>query len=125
MLNPYLARKLKDKKSNKFGLVSEKLAMKDLGAKQVPGSGCIEGFKSDGISKIYRYENKSTQAKSFSVKRSVLKKIQQEAFGFGQVPIVSFSFVNESGKSLPDSDYIMMRRVDFKELNEKVYGDNY
>ena len=124
-MNSYLDRKAKDKSSNKHGRVSEKKAMKKLGAFQVPGSGSIDGFKSDGVSDKYRYENKSTINKSWGVKKEILDKIANEARGFGQLPIVSLSFVSGSGESIHNGDFVIMRRVDFQELNESAYGENY
>lgn len=120
MSNSYLDRKAKDTQANRHGRIGERKAMKAMGARQIPGSGSIPSLKSDGYTVDYRLENKTTLAQSFGLKLETLKKIETEARGYGQIPILTLSFVRGSGVTIDNGDYVIMRRVDFLELDEKA-----
>lgn len=121
--NRFLDRKERQAKGNIHGRKGEKRAMKQLGARLVPGSGAMDSAKSDGYTKEFQFENKTTLAKSYGLKLETLVKIKDEARAVGRVPILSLSFVVESGRSVDDGDYIIMRRADFDELREGIIGE--
>jgi len=118
----YFERKERDRLSNSHGTKSEKRVLKSIGVKRVPGSGSSPHCKSDGISTKYRFEAKATTHKSWSVKTDTLNKIADEARGFGQNPVVTLSFVDGSG-NVVEGDYVIMRKIDFVEVNDLAYGE--
>ena len=124
MINRYLARRKKANAGNKHGTVSEQKAIKKLGAILTPGSGSMDSAKSDGYDAEYQYENKSTTKQSFGLKLSVLKKIIREAREVGRTPILLFSFVTGSGKSVGNGDYVVMTREDFEALRDGDHIDS-
>lgn len=125
MGNRFLDRFEKRKKSNHHGRVSEKKAVRALGGRLTPGSGVLVSAKSDGYSPVFQYENKSTTHESFSLTRKVLNKILKEARQVERVPVLLLSFVVGSGKSKVNGDFVILRRDDFAELAESVFGENW
>jgi len=113
-----MSRYLDRKKYGKHGQTSEKIAMKKLGARRVPGSGCMDTAKSDGYDLKFQYENKSTIHKSFSVTLNVLKKIRKEARDVGRIPALCVSFVTGSGESVRGGDFVVIDRATFEEMKE-------
>lgn len=114
----YMDRFTKNVKSNKHGHVSEKHAMKALGAKQTPGSGALVSAKSDGHDEQFQYENKATTKKSFSIKKDILKKIDKEALDVGRYPVLCVSFTDGTGRSLAEGDFVVITRDLFDSLRK-------
>ncbi len=115
-MSSYMNRRTKH--PTKHGTVSEKRTMKKLGARLTPGSGAMAGCKSDGYDKTFRYENKATIHKSFSVKLDVLHKIEKEALETGLTPVLCVSFTTGSGMSVSNGDYVVISRDVFESLRD-------
>lgn len=119
-MSRFLDRMAKKTSANTHGRVSEKKAMKALGATLTPGSGALPSAKSDGYDSQFQYENKSTVHKSYSLKLSVFAKIRKEALDVQRHPVLTLSFVTGSGVSVPDGDFVIISRDLFDSLR---YGD--
>jgi len=102
------------------GQKSETNTAKRLGAKQVAGSGAMEGNKGDLHLGGQLIECKSTVKTSFSVKLDQLRKISSEARDIGKTPALHVSFVKESGEPVKDGTWVMLREVDYKHLTDLV-----
>ena len=113
MTNPLYAR------IGKHGQRSEKRVAKAIKARQTPGSGAFRGHKGDMTKGRYLAEAKATVHNSMVVKLEWLVKITQEATIKGCVPLLTVSFVNGSGESKANGDWIMMPLSHFNELNEE------
>lgn len=98
------------------GQKSETKVAKRLGAKQVAGSGSMEGNKGDLILQDHLIECKSTVKESFSVKLPQLRKIAQEAREASKTPALHVSFVKENGDPVKDGTWVMMREQDYRNL---------
>ena len=103
------------------GQDSEKRVVGGLKGRLTPGSGALEGAKSDGITTLggveYRIEAKATIHKSMSMKKQWLDKVRREARETGMEPILTVSFVDDNGKAQDiNSDFVVMRLNHFKEL---------
>ena len=117
-----MSRYLDRKNRQCHGTVSEKRTMKKLGARLTPGSGSMDTAKSDDYDGDFQYENKATIHKSFSVKLAILKKVKKEARDVGRVPILCVCFVNGSGISVDDGDYVVMARDTFEDMKTVCAG---
>lgn len=112
---------LKRSKSNQnAGQKSETKTAKRLGAKQVAGSGAMEGNKADLHLSNHLIECKSTVKDSFSVKLAVLRKIVTEAREAAKTPVLHVAFTHETGAPVKDGTWVMMREADYKELTSSV-----
>ncbi|NIT54899.1 MAG: hypothetical protein GWN00_01225 [Aliifodinibius sp.] len=116
----WMDRQEKNKKSNRHGRVSESQMMKKLGATSTPGSGALPSAKSDGFDDAFQYEHKSTIHKSYGLKLETIRKIEKEALDVGRDPVLSISFVNPTGESIPQGDYVVISKELFQSL---VSGD--
>lgn len=93
-------RKDRDKvsKSHARAPKQEKELARRFGGQAVPGSGagmmkgdvCVKG--------VARIEAKTTLKKSFSVTRAMLDKLDDAAFGAGEIPILVVEFLNAQGQ---------------------------
>lgn len=120
MTNPYLNRNKNDKGNH--GRRAEKRHAKEVGARLTPGSGALDGAKSDmvrkGLDISLRIESKSTVNESVSLKREWLTKITREALDTNCQPILLLSFVTGSGEPKKDGDWVVMPRRLFDMLEE-------
>lgn len=98
------------------GQKSETKTAKRLGAKQVAGSGAMQGNKGDLHLDDHLVECKSTVKSSFAVKLDVLRKITKEAREASKTPALHVSFVHESGEPVKDGTWVMMREIDYQNL---------
>lgn len=71
---------------------------KRLGGKTTPASGAKELKGDVQVKGIARIECKTTQAKSFSVTRETLAKIEDAATSSGEVPALVVEFLNGAGR---------------------------
>ena len=71
---------------------------KRLGGRVVRGSGCGSEKGDARVEGVIRVENKTTRAKSFSVTREMIAKIESAALSAGEVPAMEIEFLNEQGK---------------------------
>lgn len=105
------------------GQKSEELTGKRLAAKQVPGSGAIEGFKGDLYRDEYMIECKSTIKLTMGLKLEWLRKVAKEAREAGLRPALHLAFVQGNGAPVKDGTWIMMREVDFQQLMAEARGE--
>lgn len=70
------------------------------GGKVVKGSGCGSEKGDVRIAGVARIECKSTKNKSFSLKLSVLDKIEEEATCAGEIPILQLDFINDQATTV-------------------------
>ena len=84
-------------------------------ARTTPGSGSMYCAKSDVVCKHFRVEAKTKvkPAKSVSVKKEWMDKIEQEAFETGKIPALAFSFGTQT-------DYFVLKDRDFYSLIEEL-----
>jgi hypothetical protein len=106
------------------GTTSEKRVVVGLKGRLTPGSGAMVGAKSDGTTTLkgieFRIEAKATIHQSISLKKSWLNKIGVEARETGRVPLLTLSFVDDTGELQDiDSEFIVMKMHTFKELTNK------
>lgn len=69
-----------------------------IGGRRHPGSGSMDGLKSDGSSRVFQEESKQTAAKSFRITLEVLNKIVIEARRQAKKPMVHIRF-----RKIPDN----------------------
>ena len=84
----------------------------------MPGSGAMDGAKSDFTTANFRVESKATQAKSMSIKLDWLQKISQEALERSQVPAIAIQFVDAQGDPRKDGVFIAIPEWALQELLE-------
>jgi hypothetical protein len=77
----------------------EKQAAKRLGATQVPRSGAGDVKGDVRKMRVMRLECKSTSAKSFTVTRSMIEKIESAALASGELPAMEIEFLSPTGRS--------------------------
>lgn len=110
--------------NHSHGQRSEKKINKLLQAKDVAGSGAVEGYKSDGVLDTrefnFRLEHKATVNESISLKRAWLHKIAEEAMDTNRVPALSVSFTNGMGDAKEKDRWVAIPAWLFKELFEGV-----
>lgn len=103
------------KKINHGTHAERKLASR-LGARLTPGSGALEGQKSDMSLTVLRIESKSTVNQSIKIEHSWLKKIYKEALVMGQTPALVIQFVDSRGNVLPKGSWVCVPESVIKEL---------
>lgn len=83
----------------------EKEIAKDLGARRVPGSGMLTGWKGDIESEDYLLDSKNTEKKIIQLKAEDLSKITKEARNAGRIGHLVLTF-------LPDKHYAVVPYMD-------------
>lgn len=68
-----------------------------LGGRRVKGSGCGDEKGDVRLEGVARIECKTTKAKSFSVTREMIKKVEEAALNAGEVPVIVVEFI-DAGK---------------------------
>jgi hypothetical protein len=97
----------------------EKAVAKRRGGKQTKGSGSSWRNKSDVVEKDYRWEMKSTGAKSISVKAETWHKIRKEAILSGRMPVLHLQ--------IGDTRLVVISEDDFDEAflpDWALHGEN-
>ncbi len=79
-------------------VVQEKDRAKQLGAKRVPMSGAGDTKGDVRMKNVVRMELKTTQAKSFSVSREIISKIENAALTSNEIPAIEVEFIDRNGK---------------------------
>lgn len=100
MTNPFIDRENRKKKQSTGywrSAKQEKETAKKLKANLVSGSGCGKKKGDVFIDGVLRLECKTTEKKSFSLKREIVEKIQNAAIGSGEIPAVYIEFINDKG----------------------------
>ena len=80
---------------------------KDLGGRVMPASGAIRNprLKSDVSAKHFRVEAKLTEKASYSLKRTILEKIEREALINNQIPVLATDIQGERYATLRWDDF--------------------
>lgn len=78
----------------------EAAVAKRIGGTTTPASGARDVKGDVQLKRVVRIECKTTAAKSFSVTREMLHKIDGAALSSGEVPAMAIEFVNKSGKPI-------------------------
>lgn len=86
--------------SHEYSPRQEKDLAKRLGGRVTRGSGSGNDKGDVAVKGKYRIECKCTKNKSYSLKREVIEKIEEEALNCGETPIMNIHFINEFGKKL-------------------------
>lgn len=94
----------------------ERRLAKKVGGSTVAASGAFWSRKGDVRSPDLLIEHKYTGNKSFTLKASVLDKIEKEAIMDGRMPYL--------GISLGNRNWCMITEDDFMELREKALGQS-
>ena len=106
------------------GRSSERRVARAHGATPVRGSGAGYNKSDSVLSHVkgwpLRIESKATIKDSFSVKLSVLEKIQREALETDMYPAFTFSFVDAYGNPRPAGDWTAVPSVVFREMLDKL-----
>ena len=82
------------KRSGKFWYKNEKDVMKELGLKQVPGSGNGWVSKEDGENEHILCQLKSTDANSIRVQKQDIDKLEYHALVSKKLPVFAIQFVS-------------------------------
>lgn len=110
-----------DRTSPETVLEQENEAAAMVGGKRHRGSGSSMYLKSDASSDRYQIEAKQTEKKSLGLKLEWLKKITQEAFGRGRVPMMCLRF-QANNDPLVESDWVVIPKSEFVRLFEGQDG---
>jgi len=78
----------------------EKEAADRLGGRPTRGSGCGNDKGDVSVDGVLRLECKTTEKKSFSLKRETVLKIEQEALEKNQVPAMEVEFIDSKGNKI-------------------------
>lgn len=111
---PYLRRKGREAKGA-AGRASEKRLARDVGGRQTPASGAVEGAKGDIALPDVLMEAKSTVKGAMSIKFDWLSKITGEARSQGKIPALAVSFTTPTGARLVGGDWVMVPLAVWKE----------
>lgn len=93
----------------------EKRAARRYGGSRTAASGALDEKGDVRVHGVMRIECKYTAAKSFTLKREELEKIEKEAIAAGEMPVFEIEFQNHH----PKRRFVVLREEDFDELNRK------
>lgn len=108
-------RNLNKEKSDRH----EKRAAKKLRGRQTPASGSLAFNKADVFNDAVRMECKTTENKSYSLKKELLLKVANET-EHGKIPVFNIQFESEEGHL----NYYVVDEGWFLELIETWRKDN-
>ena len=97
----------------------EKRAAKKIRGRQTPASGAMAFNKADVYSDIVRMECKTTEKKSYSLKKELLLKVAEETER-GKIPVFNIRYEDESG----NLNYYVIDEGFFLELLELWRNEN-
>lgn len=86
------------RRTRKRSLAQETRTAKDSGGQRQPGSGSLDGAKSDvRVAGRFRIENKYTDKRQYTLKLDTLEKVSAEA-GLNEVPVLQLDFRTSNRK---------------------------
>lgn len=89
---------------------SEDTAARSDGGRRVPASGALRGNKGDVRTLDYVIEDKFTDADSFTIKRSMLRKTIQEALQMhGRLAMWRITIKGDRYRLMREEDYLFMK----------------
>lgn len=103
------------KSNKKIARVREVAASKQIGGKATPGSGCFWNKRGDGQSEEFLLEDKFTNKEAYSLKLSILKKLESQAKKIGKIPVLRFGF--ETTKC----NYAVIRLLDYNYCDSFIF----
>lgn len=106
-------------RSGKFWYKNEKDVMKELGLKQVPGSGNGWVSKEDGENERVICQLKSTDASSISVKKIDIDRLEYHALVSKKLPVFAIQFMSTG------QVYLLMKPLDVPEVAEFIETGAY
>ena len=106
----------KNKRTTKWYRKNEAEVIKRLGLKPTRNSGATWIDKADGQNDNYICELKSTDKESFSIKQSVLHKLEVEAIEAHKIPLFAFQFINT------DEVWVAVKESDIKAIKGIIQG---
>lgn len=71
---------------------------KRLGGRTTLASGALDQKGDVEVKNVVRLEAKTTQKKSFSVTREMVRKIEEAALGANALPVVEIEFLDDDGE---------------------------
>jgi Holliday junction resolvase len=93
-----IPKRLQNSKGYRRSPKQERELATRYGGRNTPASGSGD-IKGDVRKKgVYRIEAKTTQAKSFSVTREMIDKIETHALSSGELPAIVIEFLDQDGK---------------------------
>lgn len=93
----------------------ENFIAETLNGKVVIASGALYFAKGDVITPDFLIECKATQKTYYTLKRTIIEKIEKEALKCGRLPLLAIRIV--------DNDFILFRLFDFKDVDFEVEVD--
>lgn len=111
-----------NKRTTKWYRKNEEEVIKRLGLKPTRNSGATWIEKADGQNDDYICELKSTDKESFSVKQSVLHKLEAQAIEAHKLPLFAFQFINtdEVWVAVKESDIEAIRSLIRQQLIDEL-----
>lgn len=100
--------------NKKISRKREQKASNDIGGKAHINSGAMWFRKSDLSNDFWQIEDKFTWDNKYSIKYSILKKIEKEAMRLEKLPALRFGFENEK------RDYAVIETKHFKNTNKVI-----
>lgn len=94
---------------------TETQTAKRYGGRKTPRSGGAWGFKGDVKGEIFLFDDKYTDAKSFSIKSAMWKKICKEALLENRRPALKVNFAD-------GTSFVVINEPDLYEMVEKLKG---
>lgn len=114
MTNPYLKRRgLRE--GTTTGHKAETKAARRFGATQTPASGAL-GVKGDYDLGGFKFENKATQADSYTLQHKTLGKISKEAAMEGKWPALALQYTDAGGQPVQDGAWVALPEHVFRRL---------
>lgn len=89
-------------KSHRNAPKQERKLADRVGGRLVPRSGAGHVKGDVRVQRILRIEAKTTQAKSFSVTREMIDKIETAAVSSGELPFIVIEFIDAAGRKLKE-----------------------
>jgi len=85
----------------------------DIGGQVTKGSGCGEYDKADVRDDYFLSENKTTEKKSYSLKKTEWEKIRKQALDKDRIPIMDIEIVGTD-------ELVVVRKTDFNWMVEQI-----
>lgn len=115
-VKPYAFNDSKAGKVHEEVVEQEEEAAELVGGHRHPGSGAIDGLKSDGSGRRFQIEAKGVRGASFSMTLEVLDKIYREARSTSKIPMLHVRFKSVPSSMTVPEDWVAIPASVFKEM---------
>lgn len=102
------------------GQLAEKLTVKRLGLSATVASGQLDGDPADGKTEALRVEIKTTIGWALRMERTWLLQLMEDAVSHGQIPVLSFQFIQENGEPRPSLSWVAVPEHFWVEVREAL-----